>query len=139
MYALDTDHMSTLERGGALALALTLRLSAVPETDVVTTIVTYEEQCKGWLGKLHRAKDGLLVSAYQEFAAHLQTYKGMIVLDYTDHAHAIFQQMRKIDKQIGTQDLKIAAIALANDATVLTRNTRDFSRVPGLRVEDWTS
>jgi tRNA(fMet)-specific endonuclease VapC len=35
--------------------------------------------------------------------------------------------------------LKIAAIAFAQDATVLTRNIKDFSRVPGLRVEDWAA
>ena len=36
-------------------------------------------------------------------------------------------------------DLKIASIALANDSTLLTRNTNDFQRVPGLRIEDWMS
>lgn len=41
--------------------------------------------------------------------------------------------------RIGTMDLKIAAIALANDATLLSRNLRDFGKVPGLRVEDWTN
>jgi len=36
-------------------------------------------------------------------------------------------------------DLKIASIALANDATLLTGNSNDFSNVPGLRIEDWLS
>jgi tRNA(fMet)-specific endonuclease VapC len=35
-------------------------------------------------------------------------------------------------------DLKIAAIALAHKATLLSRNLRDFSRVPDLKVEDWS-
>ncbi|WP_395092089.1 hypothetical protein [Armatimonas sp.] len=35
-------------------------------------------------------------------------------------------------------DLKIASIALSNQATLLTRNLRDYSKVPGLRCEDWT-
>jgi tRNA(fMet)-specific endonuclease VapC len=35
-------------------------------------------------------------------------------------------------------DLKIASIALANDATLLTRNTKDFEKVHALRIEDWT-
>jgi tRNA(fMet)-specific endonuclease VapC len=40
---------------------------------------------------------------------------------------------------VGTMDLKIASTVLANEATLLTRNTRDFARIPGLRVEDWIS
>lgn len=39
--------------------------------------------------------------------------------------------------RIGTMDLKIAAICLAHDATLLTRNLVDFEKVPGLRVENW--
>ncbi|MEO5802504.1 MAG: type II toxin-antitoxin system VapC family toxin, partial [Verrucomicrobiota bacterium] len=39
--------------------------------------------------------------------------------------------------RIGSMDLKIACIALAHDATLLTRNVNDFSQVPGLRVENW--
>ena len=36
--------------------------------------------------------------------------------------------------RIGTQDLKIAAVTLAHDATLLTRNTGDFAEVPGIEV-----
>lgn len=38
---------------------------------------------------------------------------------------------------IGPYDLLIAAIALANNLTLVTHNTNEFSRVPGLVIEDW--
>lgn len=69
----------------------------------------------------------------------------MIVLD-TDHvsilqwegeAATMFDSLRKKKVNIGSSDLKIASIALVNDATVLTANTRDFEKVPGLRFENW--
>ena len=40
--------------------------------------------------------------------------------------------------RVGTMDFRIAAIALAHDALLLSRNLTDFRKVPGLRVEDWT-
>ena len=40
--------------------------------------------------------------------------------------------------RVGTMDLRLAAIALSQNLTVLTRNLRDFGRVPGLKVEDRT-
>jgi tRNA(fMet)-specific endonuclease VapC len=51
------------------------------------------------------------------------------------------QQFENLVKQrcrIGTMDLRIAAITLAHDATLLSRNLKDFRKVPGLKVEDWT-
>ena len=62
----------------------------------------------------------------------------MTVLPFDVRAAAHFDELKGQRIRVGTQDLKIAAIALANDATVLTRNTQDFSRVPGLKFEDWS-
>lgn len=56
MYLLDTDHLSVLERGGASSLRLTLRLSAVPDSDIVSCVVVYEEQMRGWLSQGARAR-----------------------------------------------------------------------------------
>ena len=50
-----------------------------------------------------------------------------------------FERLRQAHVRIGTQDLRIAAICLAYDATLLSRNLRDFQKVPGLRVEDWSA
>lgn len=138
MYLLDTDHMTILERGGTSALSLTLKLGTVPEWQIVTSIVSYEEQCKGWLAKTARERDEALVRAYMQLGQHLEIYAGMAVLPYDDRAHMLFLRLQNQKIRIGTQDLKIASIALANDAIVLTRNTRDFSRIPGLKYEDWS-
>ncbi len=47
------------------------------------------------------------------------------------------QQLSLQGNLIGPNDLMIAAIAMANDAVLVTYNTREFSRIPGLRYLDW--
>jgi tRNA(fMet)-specific endonuclease VapC len=56
------------------------------------------------------------------------------VLD-TDHISLQFHQLHQQRLRIGTQDLRIAAIALANGCILITRNRRDFERAPGLGIE----
>lgn len=54
-----------------------------------------------------------------------------------EHYGRIRAQLENAGTPIGPNDLLIAAIALAHDLTVVTHNTREFSRIPGLRLEDW--
>ena len=49
-----------------------------------------------------------------------------------------FDQLKKLCPRVASMDLRIAATAIANNLTLLTRNTVDFARVPGLKFEDWT-
>ena len=77
IYVLDTDHMSVLARGGAPSLALTLRLADIADKDITTSIVSYEEQCKGWLAKTAREKDEGLIRVYAQFWQHLNIYAGI--------------------------------------------------------------
>jgi tRNA(fMet)-specific endonuclease VapC len=79
------------------------------------------------------------VEAYRRLKRLLGNYLKIEVLEFDARAAAEFQRLRRLRLKVGVMDMKIAAIALAHDATVLTRNLKDFSRVPGLRVEDWTS
>lgn len=55
------------------------------------------------------------------------------------HYAVVRDVLEKAGNSIGLNDLMIAAIALANDLTVVTNNTDEFKRVPGLRVEDWSA
>jgi len=62
-------------------------------------------------------------------------------LPFDDKAALIFGTIRadlqRQGKPIGPYDLQIAAIALANDLTLVTHNTDEFSRIDGLRLTDW--
>jgi len=60
-----------------------------------------------------------------------------LILPWDADAAELFLQFRGQGVRIGSMDLKLACIALAHDATLLTRNATDFSRVPGLRIENW--
>jgi tRNA(fMet)-specific endonuclease VapC len=77
--------------------------------------------------------------AYAELLRILQDFSSFNVAPFDAAALSVFHNLRAQRLRVGTMDLRIAAIALARNATVTTRNTRDFGRVPGLNVEDWTT
>src|SRR5207302_666472 len=104
-----------------------------------TTIVNYEEQMRGWLARLARAATlDRQVSDYRELKLLLQKYCSVPLVDFGTQAAAEFERLKQAAIRIGSMDLKIAAIALANDAILLTRNLVDFGKVPGLKAKDWS-
>jgi tRNA(fMet)-specific endonuclease VapC len=137
---LDTDVLSILQRGtGSFAKRLVQRLDESADTDVCVAIVTFEEQMRGWLALIAKAANApSLVSGYYHLHALVDDFNGRPLLDYDDRAASIFLRLRREKVRIGTMDLRIAAIALAHDATLISKNVAHFSRVPDLRVEDWT-
>jgi tRNA(fMet)-specific endonuclease VapC len=78
------------------------------------------------------------VKAYARLQRGQEFYQRMGCLPFDETAAAIFDQLRAQKIRIGTNDLAIAAIALSVSGVLVTRNTLDFQRVPGLAMEDWT-
>jgi tRNA(fMet)-specific endonuclease VapC len=141
MIILDTDAVTFLEhRDSSVSRQLRDRLTMLSaEHEVVATVITYEEQTRGWLSVFSKAgHPEALVTAYDSLLEHLRVYREIDVIPYSLAADATFRELRQQKIRIGTRDLRIAALALTHQATLLSRNLQDFGKIPGLRVEDWT-
>lgn len=109
-----------------------------PDT-LATSAVTLEEMLRGRLGVLARNLSGdLRVEAYQKLVDTAHFFNTVPIVPFDMACETKFQELRKHGIRIGTLDLRIAAIALVNDLTVISRNRKDFGRIPSLKLDDWT-
>lgn len=138
MILLDTDHLTVLlDSRDAACAPLEERLRTSPDSDIRLPVVSVEEQLRGWLAAIHRQKDvAKQTGEYARLVRVLRFLRAWEVVPFEAPAAAEFKRLRGEGVRIGSQDLKIASIALAHGATLLSRNLRDYSAVPGLRVED---
>lgn len=105
MYLLDTDHMSVLRRGGAESLRLQMRLSTLPDDKIVTCIVVYEEQMRGWLAEAAHIQSGTqLIAPYNSLASNLAVFCAITVLPFDAPAARYFDEFKRQKIRIGTQD-----------------------------------
>jgi tRNA(fMet)-specific endonuclease VapC len=139
MIILDTDHFTVLRYADDSRYPmLTQRLLASRDERIGTTVVTVEEQMRGWLAEIGRWRDiQKQRPAYDRLAKLVEFLNEWEILRIGERAAAEFDHLRRQRIRIGTQDLKIAAIALASQALLLSANLRDFRRVPGLNVQNW--
>lgn len=136
MLVLDTNHLTELgyRRRSSNRLMARLERSGQP---AVTTIVSVEEQLRGWLARIAKLHDPhAQVGAYTELGERVNFLAAFTFLPWDSEAADLFQRLRKQKVRIGSMDLKIACIVIAHDAILLTRNSVDFSKVPDLRFEN---
>ncbi|MDF5724150.1 MAG: type II toxin-antitoxin system VapC family toxin [Rhizonema sp. PD37] len=135
LWVLDTDHVSFFQQGHSLVRR---RINAVNPEEIATTIITAEEQLYGRLNLIRRANSQeLLVLAYTRLSATLNYFRSINLLDFDQNASTCYAELIGQKIRIGTQDLRIAAIVLSRNGILVTRNQRDFAKVPGL-VFEWT-
>ncbi|MBE9119575.1 type II toxin-antitoxin system VapC family toxin [Tychonema sp. LEGE 07199] len=175
MYILDTDHLSFIQRNGQEGKQILARLAVIEELEVAVTVITYEEQVRGRLNFLSKARtldeqilaytnfkkecNSVLVPPlykgglggveecctilekwyYQGLQQLALDYQSIVIIPFNRAAALEHQRLRKMYPRLGNMDLKIAAITLINNATLLTRNKSDFGQVLELRIEDWSA
>jgi tRNA(fMet)-specific endonuclease VapC len=133
-YLLDTDHLTLFQRGHA---PVARRVALEPPDAIGISVVTIEESLRGRLAQLARAGDGpARIKQYMLLEQSIQLFAQFPIVSYDQYAETNFQQLRAL--RMGTQDRKIASIALAAQLILVTANRRDFARVPSLVLEDWS-
>ena len=136
LFVLDSDTVSLLENGDPTVMA---RVASRPAAEISVAVIVVEEALSGWYSMIRKAKNPRqLAFAYDRLARKVSLLSGIRILGFSEAAIARFQDLSRAKLNIRANDLRIAAIALEHNATVVTRNVRDFIVVPGLTVEDWS-
>ena len=133
---LDTDHVSLLERKDTLVVD---KFSRSPVGKTAITIITWEEQMRGRLNVIRQATSSeQRILAYTRLLSTIHFLQNFSIINFDAMADRNYMQLQAQKIRVGTQDLRIASIALSCSAVVVTRNHRDFGKVPNLMLEDWT-
>jgi len=140
MIILDTDNLTIIQRGTEPEYTrLKEYLKRYAEKEVYTTVINFEEQMRGWLSVVASARDSNReIKAYKDLQLSLKFFQDVQILEYDQAAKDEFTKLQKLRIRIGTMDLKIAAIAIARNAQLLSRNLKDFQKVADLMVKDAT-
>jgi tRNA(fMet)-specific endonuclease VapC len=130
-FMLDTDTCSYIVKRSSTILLK--RLQSIPVRDVCISVITKAELLYGVEISPRRRQDE---AAVQLFLRHVE------VMDFPDESAADYAKiradLRNRGEMIGANDLLLAAHARSLDLVLVTNNTREFRRVRGLSIENWT-
>lgn len=119
---------------------LKAKLQSIPAQDVAMSLITLGE-LRVWVEN-HAQRDkaeALLAQLLQRVRCVGLDDSLPVQASWPEHYGRLRSVVEQSGEKIGGNDAWIAAHALSLDATVVTNNTREFNRVPQLRVEDWTA
>jgi tRNA(fMet)-specific endonuclease VapC len=134
---LDTDHLTLYQQGNAGVVGGVVRHQA---DQLAISVITVTEQLTGWQTALNQARDEARIEQiYIRMAQTVESIASWKVLHYPTAAMRTLDNLKRQKLNVSANDLKIAAIALEFNAIVVTRNQKDFGRVPGIRLDNWVS
>lgn len=128
---LDTDVLSAIMRGEPEAVRRASEYLAVHERLTFSAITRYEI-----LRGLHAKQALAQLDAFDRFAAASQVLPVNDAVIVT--ASRTYAELYRHGDLIGDADILISATAMEHDLTLVTNNMRHFSRISGLRLENWT-
>jgi tRNA(fMet)-specific endonuclease VapC len=137
IYLLDTDTLTHLHMGHR---GVNERIRIAGTAQIATTVISRIEMLRGRMDYLLKAADSQQLLHAQTLLARTESALARLPLMPIDPtAAAEFDRLRQVTavRKIGRADLLIASIALANRATLVTRNRRHFEKVPGLSIVNW--
>lgn len=136
LWVLDTDHITLFENQHSVVIQ---RVMQIDPNEIAVTIITVEEQMKGWLNAIQQSsQSNRLIWGYKGLQDGLKFFQTIQVLDFDQNAYNCYIELVRQKIRIGTKDLRIAATVISKNGILVTRNRQDFERVPGLRFEDWS-
>jgi tRNA(fMet)-specific endonuclease VapC len=150
IFLLDTDTFVLLLRGTALSKPRTSREKAVGKS-----AAAIRGQCRRQMEQGHRVGLSAITLAELEYGLRrsgryeqkrpslLKTLRpfeayAFDAVDCVHHYGIVRSALENLGQTIGPLDMLIAAHAMALDSTLVTHNTREFERVPGLKLADWS-
>ncbi|MDK4528983.1 type II toxin-antitoxin system VapC family toxin [Kingella kingae] len=131
MYLLDTNILIYIQKNNPPTVRE--KINNLPNSaQLVMSFVTYAELLKGTYGSQNPEKAQANLNALTRIISVLPFHEAM-----PEHYANWANQLKKQGKPIGNNDLWIAAHALAVGAVLVTHNTKEFSRINNLQLEDW--
>jgi len=134
LYMLDTNICSFIVRERPASVLQRLQFATEGQNSIVISVITYYEMLLGTIGRNASPRHAALVEAFVSRLSAILPWESAAA----EQATRIRQDLGAKGILIGGNDTMIAGHALAAECVLVTNNTREFSLVPGLRVEDWT-
>jgi tRNA(fMet)-specific endonuclease VapC len=133
-YMLDTNICSFIMRERPPVLLERLQSAAAKRRHIVISVITYYEMLLGTIGRNASPRHAVLVEAFVARLSAVLSWDRIAA----EEAIRIRKGLAAKGTPIGGNDAMIAGHAIATDCVLINNNTREFSRVRNLHIEDWT-